>query len=143
MIDTTLPTLNRTQFSKQQTGPFTAVPKQFYIGQPGTVDTLLYTTPAPQTVANPVGLNNKARVQFIWVSNTTGSQATITLYLVESGGSSAANRSILTAVPVSANASYGIPCNFILEASGMVRGLQGTATAITVAISGEELVTSA
>lgn len=140
MIDTPLQSLTRTQFSKQQTGPYTEIPKQFYKGQPGTTVDILYTAPAVPTIANQVGLNPKAAAKEFWIANVTATAATITLYIIESGGLVADNRAIMKGVSIQANTSYQVTGNFNIEAGGTVQGLQGTASAITVEISGVEYV---
>jgi len=123
----------------QASGPFTLIPKAFYIGQlAGTAGTL-YTAPAAFTVANAVGLNPKAMIERIWLCNTDTATRTITLYLVESGGSTADNRAILKDYPMNPKTDRSIDGPFYLEAAGLVRGLADVADKVTVTIHGTEM----
>lgn len=137
---TSLPTLTRTQFAKQQTGPFTAIPKQFYIGLLTGSNATLYTAPSAPTVANQVGLNPKSVVTDIWIANNHSAALAVTIYSVESGGSAAANRVIVPAASIEANTAYQITGKWVLEAGGTIQGFAGTTNLVTVAISGYELV---
>jgi hypothetical protein len=102
--------------------------KPLYTGQPGTTDTLLYTAPASTTTA----------VRAIHVANTTGTAATITLGL-RSGAALAAANHFLSALSVPANGSYDWTGNQALLTTETIRALQGTASALTVHISGIEI----
>lgn len=104
-------------------------PKQMYAAQPGTTDTLLYTAPA---------VTPGAIIKHISVTNTTGSAATITLAFPAAGALTAAKH-YLSALSVAANATVDFPLNHILAASETIRALQGTASALTVHISGIEI----
>lgn len=94
---------------------------------PGTGDTLLYTAPAAGTV-----------VRGIHVCNTTASAATITLGF-DSGGALAAGNHFLSALSIPANGTYDWSGFQVLENADTIRALQGTASALTVTISGVEL----
>lgn len=120
------------------TGPLLGIIKQFYIGQLGTSAATLYTAPAAHSVANPLGINPKAVVEEVWICNTDTSTRTATLYLVESGGTTADNRAILKDFTLLPKESRQIKGRFVLEAAGMVRGLADSANLVTVAISGTE-----
>lgn len=102
-------------------------PNDLYEGQPGTGDTLLYTAPAAGVTA----------VRAIHVANTTGSAATITLGLNAAAALAAANH-FLSAVSIPANGTYDWSGWQIVNASGTIRALQGTGSALTVTISGVE-----
>jgi hypothetical protein len=105
----------------------TYTPKQMYVGQPGTSDTLLYTAPAGGAI-----------VKEIAVTNTTGSAATITLGL-KSGGTLAAANHLLTAVSIPANTEVTYPLSQVLGNAETIRALQGTSTALTIHASGIEI----
>lgn len=97
------------------------------IAQPGTSDTLLYTAPA----------GGPTVVKSIIVTNTTGSAATITLG-VNAGVALATAEHILTAYPVPANGVLIMEPWQVIAASGTIRGLQGTGSALNVHMNGVE-----
>jgi hypothetical protein len=103
------------------------VAKKMYSAQPGTTDTLLYTAPATGAV-----------VRSIHVTNTTATAATITLGL-NTGAAIAAAEHFLSALSIPPNATYDWSGFQVLDASETIRALQGTASALTVVISGVEL----
>lgn len=110
--------------------------KRFYFGQPGTSATTLYTAPA-NTTANP-SPGSTAIVKGIWVANTTGTAATITIGI---NGTAAANQIVpgVTVNPNDVKILEGIN-GIQLNASDTLQALQGTASAITVTIAGIEVV---
>ena len=101
--------------------------KKIYEGQPGTTDTLLYTAPAGAATI----------VRSIHVANTTGTAAAITLGLNAAAALVAANH-FLSALSVPANSTYDWSGFQVVDASGTIRALQGTASALTMTISGVE-----
>ena len=103
------------------------VAKKMYEGQPGTADTLLYTTVAAGGI-----------VRSIHACNTTGAAATLTLGL-NAGAALAVANHFVSAISVPANATYDWSGFQVLDASATIRALQGTSGAITVTISGVEL----
>lgn len=103
------------------------VAKKMYEGAPGTTDSLLYTAPATGAV-----------VRNIHVANTTSTAATITIGL-NTGAAIAAAEHFLSALTVPANGVVDWNGFAVLDASETIRGLQGTASALTVTISGVEL----
>lgn len=124
-----------------QVQPYTPIPKQFYIGQLTASSTTLYTAPSAPAIANPVGSNPKAIVRCISICNTDSLARTVTLYLVENGGSVADNRAITKAVSVPANETWILDnVYYVIEASGTIRGLASVANVVTVTISGDELL---
>jgi hypothetical protein len=124
-----------------QVQPFTSIKKRFYIGQLTGSSTTLYTAPSAYSVANSVGLNPKSIIRCISLCNTDSSAHTVTLYLVESGGSVADNRAITKAVSIPANYTWVLDnIEFVLEAGDTIRGLADTTLKVTVYIGGEELV---
>jgi hypothetical protein len=108
--------------------------KRFYFGQPGTTTTTLYTAPS-NTTANP-SPGATAIVKEIVLANTTANAATVTIGI---NGTSAANQ-IIPAISVGANDTKILSgLNLMLNASDTLQGLQGTASAVTVVISGVEV----
>lgn len=103
------------------------VAKKMYEAQPGTTDTLLYTTVAAGGI-----------VRSIHAVNTTGAAATLTIGL-NAGATLAAANHFISAISIPANSTYDWSGFQVLDASATIRGLQGTASAITVTISGVEL----
>lgn len=104
-------------------------PKRLYIGQPGTSATTLYTVPA----------NTKSIVKNIVLTNTTGADATITLNFVPSGGVVLPANQIICSYTISANDTVVIDLSAVLEAGDTIQGYQGTASAVTVYLSGLEV----
>lgn len=108
--------------------PYT--PKMMYSGQPGTTATTLYTVPASTT----------AIVKKINICNTTASDATITINFVASGNAvSAANR-VTSSLTITANSTVPIDqMSDVIATGGFISATQGTASAITLYISGIEV----
>jgi hypothetical protein len=98
-----------------------------YQGQPGTSNATLYTVPASTDV----------KVVSIVISNTTATAATITLSVVPTGGSAGATNRIMTAVSVPASGTTVLDSSIYMNTGDFIAGLQGTASALTVTISGE------
>lgn len=96
--------------------------KKLYRGLPPTSNGTLYTTPA----------STKAIIKMITMCNTTTSSATITL---KAGGTTFVN-----AYSISANNTVILTDVGILEATELIEGLQGTLNAISVWISGMEVL---
>lgn len=85
----------------------------------GTAETL-YTVPA-----------STLSIVEVEVVNNTGTNATVTVYIVESGGAAGTGNVILNAVTINANA-VGIRLGpYAMEAGATVQALAGTADAIT------------
>lgn len=100
------------------------VATKVYEGQPGTGDTLLYTDAGTGTI-----------IRGIHVANTTGTAATITLGLNAAAALTGANH-FYSAFSVPANGVVDWSGFQVVSASGTIRALQGTSTALTVTISG-------
>lgn len=98
-----------------------------YQGQPGTSNATLYTVPASTSV----------KLASIVVCNTTTSPATVTLDVVPSGGTAGVTHRICSALTVSGSATTVIDSSVYLSAGDFIAGLQGTASALTVTVSGE------
>lgn len=123
---------------QQQRNQVIATPKCGARGQLGIASATLYTVP---TVSNAPVSYPKAILKSIVLCNTDSSARTVTLYLIESGGSVAADRAILSAASVAAGETWvvdfgdGIP----LETAETVRGLASVASKVTYRISVVEL----
>lgn len=106
----------------------TYTPKQMYVGQPGTGDTLCYTAPAGGAI-----------VKEITVTNTNAAARTVTIGL-KSGATLAAANHFLSAVSIAGNSEVTYPLSQVLANAETIRALQGTAgTDITLHISGIEI----
>lgn len=105
-------------------------PKKLYTGQPGTTATTLYTAPASTTTI----------IKNIIICNTTTSAATLTLNLVASGGSAATSNRIMSALNVNANDTVAMDLSGILATGDFISALQGTSSALTLHVSGVEVV---
>jgi hypothetical protein len=104
-------------------------PKRLYIGQPGTAISTLYTVPA----------STKTIVKNITLTNTTASDATVTVNFVPSGGIAGVANRIISTHTVTANNTTIIDLSAVLETGDTIQALQGTANAVTVYISGVEV----
>lgn len=84
----------------------------------------------------------RVQLQVLTVCNTTGTAATVTVYLVKSGGAADATSKLIDARSVAANASERLLelVNQVLEPGDSLRMQAGTANALTVRVSGEEKV---
>jgi hypothetical protein len=105
-------------------GGFT--PVRMYQGQPGTSDAALVSA-----------ITGNRIVKQIIMANTTSSAADLTINMVPNPGttSSAANQ-IVPDVTIPANTVITLDLTLVMNVSDAIRGLQGTASAITVTISG-------
>lgn len=106
-----------------------AIPKRLYIGQPSTSLGTLYTVPA----------NTKTIVKQIILSNTTGTDATVTLHFVPNGQTAGNENKIFSTLTVTANNTGIFDLSAVLEAGDTIQAVQGTANAITIHISGVEV----
>lgn len=105
-------------------------PKKLYTGQPGTSATTLYTAPASTTTI----------VKNIIVCNTTSNAATLTLSLVASGGSAGTTNRIMSALEVTGNNTVAFDLSGVLATGDFISALQGTSSALTLHITGVEVV---
>ncbi len=103
--------------------------KKMYQGQPSTSETTLYTC----------ATSRGAIIKEIIVVNTTGTTATITMSLVTAAGAGGAANRILGAKSVPANDLIILALSTAMNVNDFITGLQGTASALTVTISGIEL----
>lgn len=105
----------------------TAARKKLYQGQPTTGESTLYSVP----------LATDVKIGSIIICNTTGSAATVSLSVVSSGGTPGASNRILSSFSVAANDTVTLETPVVLSAGDVISGLQGTASALTLTISGE------
>lgn len=111
-----------------------ASPRQLYQGQPGTGASTLYTAPALS--ANVTSPSATAYVTEIIICNTTASAATITIGI---NGVAASNQ-LIGAITINANDTKVISgIRTLMPAGSTLQALQGTASAITLTISGVEV----
>lgn len=105
-------------------------PKKFYTGQPGTTATTLYTAPA----------STKSIIKNIIVCNTTANAANLTISLVPSGGSASAANRIMSSLNINAYDTVPVDLSGVLDTGDFLSAQQGTSSALTVHISGLEVV---
>lgn len=109
-------------------------------GQLGTSSATLYTAPSGST---PTGNTQKARLKKLLLNNTDSAARTVTIYLIESGGSVADNRAILKTVSIPATTLWVLdfgPDGITLEGLETVRGLASTANVVTYRVDVEEMM---
>lgn len=104
-------------------------PNRYYLGQPGTTDTVLATIPS---TAGSYGI-----IKEILLINTTATAVAVTLGV---NGTAAANQIVNVSVPGNGAGStanlVALALSTVLNAGDTIHGLQGTASAVTVEISG-------
>jgi hypothetical protein len=108
-------------------------------GQFGSSNGTLYTAPS---VSSPTGATQGALLKSLIICNTDSSARTVTVYLVESGGSAAANRAILSGATVAANTTviFTFPDDTCpLDSGETVQGLASSASVVTYRINVVEL----
>lgn len=105
-------------------------------GQLAAASGTLYTAPSG-TIAG--ASSQKAILREVWLSNTDTTARTVTLYVVENGGSVADNRALLKDVSIAAKTMYRIECECVLESNETVRGLADSASKVTYRLSGTQL----
>lgn len=98
------------------------LPKKLYIGTPATTSATLYTVPASTTTI----LKN------LILANSTATAAVVTINV---GG-----KTLLNSYPVAANDTVVLDLSLVLNAADTVTGIQTTANAINVFLSGVEVV---
>lgn len=104
----------------------TGLPALLYQGQPGTSVATVFTNQA-----------QKVKVKEILLANTTTSAKTVTIHRVPKGGTAGVANQIVPGITVPGNGVVALGINTLLEAGDFLAALQGTASAITVTISGE------
>ena len=90
-----------------------------------------YTAPA----------NTKAIIQNMTLTNTTANAVTATVHVISTGATETASNMIISARVIAANESYTCPeaIGKVILATGTIRALAGSATAITIESSGVEV----
>lgn len=107
--------------------PTTINRARLYQGQPGTTVATVYTVPASTDV----------KLTSIVLCNTTGTQATVTISVVPNAGTAGAGNRICAGLAVDPNSTVTIDSPVHMTVGDFIAALQGTASAITVTISGE------
>jgi len=82
--------------------------------------------------------SNTTIIDKFTATNTSGSAATISVFLPASGGSASASNCVLSAKSINAGETYLCPevVGQVLEAGGLIITSAGTASAITISASG-------
>ncbi len=105
-------------------------------GQLAGASGTLYTAPTGTTAG---AASQKARLTEIVLCNTDTVQRTVTLYVVEVGGSAADNRSILKDCTIAAKTTYRTAWATIIENGETIRGLADSANKVTYRLTGVAL----
>jgi hypothetical protein len=101
--------------------------QRLYQGQPGTSVGTLYTVPASTDV----------KVTEIVLCNVTGTNATVSISAVPSGGTAGVTNRLIDTLPVAAHETAVISLSTYLTAGDFLAALQGTSGAVTATVSGE------
>lgn len=104
-------------------------PIKLYQGQPGTSGATIYTVPAGKSVI----------IKQVLIVNTTGSNATATLNSVPSSGTASASNRIISSLDIAANSVLTLDLSQVMTSGDFLSALQGTASALTLTISGVEI----
>jgi hypothetical protein len=99
----------------------------------------LYTAPS---VTSPTGSTQGALLKSIILCNTDTAARTVTMYVVESGGSAAANRMILSVMSIAASTTVTLTFPdevFPMDSGETVQGFADTTTKVTYRINVVEL----
>jgi hypothetical protein len=105
-------------------------------GQLTNSNATLYTAPSG-TIAGAA--SQKALLLEIWLCNTDTTARTVTIYVVESGGSAADNRAIYKDFSIAAKTSVRQECWMVLESNSTIQGLADTTLKVTYRFSGKSL----
>lgn len=99
--------------------------------QAAAVETTQYTTPA----------GTRTIIDKFTGTNTTGSPATLTVKLIQSGGAAGAANTIVSAKTLQAGEAYTFPevVGHVLNPGDFISTLAGTAAAISIRASGREV----
>lgn len=98
-----------------------------YRGQPGTGSATVYT----------VAASTDAKIASFIFCNTTGNVATITVAVVNSGAVTGVDKQVFAAQSIPANSTTVVDSAIYMNTGDFITAFQGTASAITVTISGE------
>jgi len=93
-------------------------------GQIGTTSTTLYTS------------TNNTAITVIFFCNTTGSDATLSVNVVQSGGSAAATNQIIKDLTITGGDTYIMNAEkMVLGNADTIQAISGTSNAITASVS--------
>jgi hypothetical protein len=98
-----------------------------YRGQPGTSIGTVYTVPGSTDV----------KIASMIFCNTTGTAATITVSVVNTGGTAGVTNRVVSGLVILANAVDTFDSVIYMNTGDFIAALQGTASAITMTVSGE------
>jgi hypothetical protein len=100
----------------------------------------------PQQIANATttyytSTGLRTRIDKLTVTNPTAGAATVTIYLVPSGGSAGDSTTISKTKSVASLETWNCPdvVGHILEAGGTLQAVASAATTLTLAVSGAQL----
>jgi len=87
-----------------------------------------------------VASNVIARIDAMTICNTTAGAVTATVDLVETGAGAGVTKRIVSARSIGAGETYRCPeaIGHVLNAGGKIFGLAGSATSLTIIVSGRE-----
>jgi hypothetical protein len=105
--------------------------KRIYFGQPGTTNATIYTAPT-----TPSGSGASAVIRTVHICNTTTNPATISLSV--NGSAATAANNVYRAFTIPASGIHVANVSLVLESGDTLQALQGTASALTMLISGVE-----
>ncbi len=112
-----------------------ATPTRIYQGQPGTAEGTIYTSPA-YAGGSLYTAGSTTIVKRVVICNTTATAATLTMYLVPSGGTAGVTNMILNALSVAASTTQILDLEQEMNPGDFLAALQSVAGALTVTISG-------
>jgi len=106
--------------------------KRVYLGQIASTNTTVYTCPP----------NTKARAINCTITNTDSSARTVSAHKVETGGTVADDRLLLSAKAIAVNATYEPPevIGQVLEAGDFISMVGSVASKLTVSLDVVEIV---
>lgn len=105
---------------------------------------LVASTQLTTSAASPlytVGPNTKARISSGVATNTTGTNRTITVYLLPNAGTVGDSTTVIKTLSVPANSQTLLPwlSGQVLEVGGAIHALADSASAVTFRVSGDEI----
>jgi hypothetical protein len=103
-----------------------------------TIQNLIPAKQAENTGTTQYTSSGKTIIDKFTATNTSAGAATLTVYLVSSGGTAGASNTVLSSRSISAGATYTCPeiVGQVLENAGFIATLADTAAAITIRASG-------
>ena len=95
----------------------------------------LYTAPSDTGISG--SKNQLALLTDIWISNIDSSAHTLSLYIVESGGSVDDDRLLFKALPIAANTTYHVnQCAQLIDNGGTIRAYADTTNVVVLRLTG-------